>query len=96
MAATVKDKVATLTPDTYKIASGMNNFSAWLRTRLRQYEEGVDLVELEVAKTYLRLQFKTLSEAVHSCFPHTDDFSAEDVFIRFNEMMAQKKLEDFE
>jgi len=63
MAATVKDKVATLTPDTYKIASGMNNFSAWLRTRLRQYEEGVDLVELEVAKTYLRLQFKTFKRS---------------------------------
>jgi len=96
MASTVKNKVATLSPDTHRIASSMENFSGWLRARLRQFDEGVDLVELELAKTYLRLQFKTLSEAVHSSFPHAEGFSAEDVFIRFNEMMAQKKLEDFE
>ena len=90
--ATVKDKVATLTPDTYKIASSMNNFSAWLRARLRQFDEGVDLVAIEMAKDYLRTQFKTLWLAVQDQLQEDD---AQDVWDTFNEMMKQKKLEDF-
>jgi hypothetical protein len=88
--------MTTLSPETHKIASSMDNFSGWLRARLRQFDEGVDLVAIEMAKDHLRLQFKTLWEAVQSCFPHAEGFCAQDVWERFNEMMKQKKLEDFE
>jgi len=92
----MRNKMTTLTPHTHQIASKMDNFSGWLRARLRQFDEGVDLVALEMMKNHHRLQFKTLSEAVRSCFPHAEGFSADDVFDRFNEMMAQSKLGDFE
>jgi len=92
----MKHKMVTLSPDTHKIASKMDNFSGWMRARLRQFDEGVDLVALEMMKNHTRLQFKTLCEAIRSCFPHAEGFSADDVFDRFNEMMAQSKLGDFE
>jgi len=96
MAGRNRQKMTILSDETYKIASNMDNFSGWLRARLRQFDEGVDLVALEMMKNHHRLQFKTLSEAVRSCFPHAEGFSAEDVFDRFNEMMTQSKLGDFE
>lgn len=85
--------MTTLSPETHKIASGMDNFSGWLRARLRQFEEGVDLVDIEMAKDYLRLQFKTLAGAIEYQLAKED---AQEVWDRFNEMMKQKKLEDFE
>jgi hypothetical protein len=92
MATPMKNKVATLSPDTHRIASKMENFSGWLRARLRQFDEGVDLVELEMAKDYLRLQFKTISAVVELLYPEHNDA----IWERFNIMMAQKKLGDFE
>ncbi|GAH11451.1 unnamed protein product [marine sediment metagenome] len=88
----MRHKMVTLSPDTHKIASKMDNFSGWMRARLRQFDEGVDLVEIELAKDHLRLQFKTLSAAIHSMFAPG---VIEDVFHRYNEMMKQSKLEDF-
>lgn len=96
MAGRNRQKMTILSDETYKIASNMDNFSGWLRARLRQFDEGVDLVELEMAKNNLRLRFETLGEAIRSCFPHAEGFSSGDVFHRYNELMAQKKLEDFE
>lgn len=72
------------------------NFSGWIRARIRQMDEGVDPVELDIAYQSMKLYYKTLSAAIYSCFPHSADFTAEDVFFRFNEMMAQRSLEDFE
>jgi len=95
MATPMKNKVATLSPDTHRIASKMDNFSGWLRARLRQFDEGVDLVELELAKTYLRLQFKTLSAAIDEHSGPYDETKA-DIWDTFNQLMKQKKLEDFQ
>ena len=84
-----------LSDDTFKIASKMDNFSGWLRARLRQFDEGVDLVELELAKDFLRLQIKTLTASIdeHS---GRDDETKHDIWNTFHELMAQRKLEDFE
>jgi len=84
--------MTTLSPETHKIASSMENFSGWLRARLRQFDEGVDLVAIEMAKDFLRTQFKTLWAAVQD---QLEEDEAQDVWDTFNEMMAQKKLEDF-
>jgi len=89
----MKHKMVTLSPDTHKIASKMDNFSGWMRARLRQFDEGVDLVSLEMAKDYLRCQFKTLWTAVSDSLAKED---AQEVWDRFNELMGQTKLEDFE
>jgi len=86
------NKMSTLDPHTHQIASKMDNFSKWLRARLRQIDEGVDLVELEMAKDFLRLQFKTLSAAIEE---QNDEVHA-DIWFLFNELMAQSKLEDFQ
>lgn len=84
--------MTTLSPETHKIASSMENFSGWLRARLRQFDEGVDLVEIEMAKDYLRLQFKNLSSAIND---HLELEEQDIVWTKFNILMAQKKLEDF-
>jgi len=88
----MRNKMTTLSPETHKIASGMDNFSGWLRARLRQFDEGVDLVEIEMAKDYLRSQFKTLWAAISDTLAKED---AQEVWDRFNELMGQTKLEDF-
>ena len=88
----MRHKMVTLSPDTHKIASKMDNFSGWMRARLRQYDEGVDLVALEMAKTNLKLRYKTLTAAINE---QNDEVSA-DIFHLFNELMAQRTLGDFE
>ena len=93
MAGRHLNKMTTLTPDTHKIASNMDNFSGWLRARLRQFDEGIDLVELEIMKNYLKTQFDTLWGAVEYQLAKED---AQEVWDRFNEMMKQKKLGDFQ
>jgi len=85
--------MTTLSPETHKIASNMDNFSGWLRARLRQFDEGVDLVALEMAKDYLRLQIKNLTKVVNSQ-PHPQVVA--DIWEQWNELMSQKTLEDFE
>jgi len=89
----MKHKMVTLSPETHKIASKMDNFSGWIRARLRQFDEGVDLVSLEMAKDYLRLQIKTLTDCVND-LPHPDIII--DIWTEWNERMAQRKLGDFE
>jgi len=93
MAPKFKNKVATLSPDTHRIASSMENFSGWLRARLRQFDEGVDLVEVEMAKNYMRLQYKNLSFIINENL----ELEEQDlVWTEFNKLMNQKKLEDFQ
>ena len=87
-----KHKMVTLSADTHKIASKMDNFSGWMRARLRQFDEGVDLVALEMAKDYLRLQMKNLTKVVNS-LPHPEVVA--DIWDQWNELMAQKTLGDF-
>ena len=93
MAGRHLNKMTTLTPDTHKIASSMDNFSGWLRARLRQFDEGVDLVALEMSKDYLKLQFKNLSHAIDGQL--TKQASGE-IWILWNDLMLQSKLGDFE
>jgi len=85
--------MTTLTPYTHEIASKMDNFSGWLRARLRQFDEGVDLVALEMAKDYLRLQYKNLSFIIRE---HLELEEQDLVWTEFNKLMNQKTLGDFE
>jgi hypothetical protein len=89
----MKHKMVTLSPDTHKIASKMDNFSGWIRARLRQFDEGVDLVGLEISKDYIKLQLKNLTTIINS-LPHPQVI--EDIWEQWNELMKQKKLEDFQ
>ena len=50
-----------LSDETFKIASNMDNFSGWLRARLRQFDEGLDLVEMDLMKQHLKKKFDTLN-----------------------------------
>jgi len=93
MATPMKNKVATLSPDTHRIASKMDNFSGWLRARLRQFDEGVDLVELEMMKNYHRLQLKHLTTVVNE---HMELEDRDIIWTEWNKLMTQKKLGDFE
>jgi len=88
----MRNKMTTLTPYTHEIASKMDNFSGWLRARLRQHDEGVDLVALEMAKDYLRLQYKNLSFIINE---HLELEEQDLVWTEFNKLMNQSKLEDF-
>jgi len=89
-------KTISLTADTLTISNKMGNFSGWIRARLRQFDEGIDPVELDLQLQRSYLRYKTLRAAINSCFPHAEGFSADDVFARYNELMTQKTLEEFE
>ena len=89
-------KTISLTPGTLAISNQMKNFRGWIRARLRQYEEGVDPVELDMMYQASLLRYKTLRKAIESCFPHAEGFSAQDVFDRYFELMEQRRVEDFE
>ncbi len=85
-------KLVTLSPDTHKIASKMDNFSGWLRARLRQYDEGIDLVELDTMKEWHKKKFSTLSAAI----AEQNDEIMDDIWHLYNELLQQSKLGDFE
>ena len=85
-------KTISLTADTLAISNKMENFSGWIRARLRQYEENVDPVELDLKFQSMKLRYKTLTAAINE---QNDEVEA-DIFHLFNEMMAQRTLEDFE
>ena len=89
-------KTISLTADTLTISNKMENFSGWVRARLRQFDEGLDPVDLDLRYQASILRYKTLRAAIESCFPHEDGFSAQDVFARYLEMMEQKRIGDFE
>jgi len=89
-------KTISLTADTLTISNKMENFSGWVRARLRQFDEGIDPVDLDLRYQASILRYKTLRAAIESCFPHTDGFSAQDVFARYIELMEQKRIGDFE
>jgi len=84
--------MTTLSPDTHKIASGMDNFSGWLRARLRQFHEGVDLVELETRLDASFMRLKTLRAAVSE----ENEEIADRIFAKYIDLMEQRRLGDFE
>jgi len=63
---------------------------------IRQWDEQIDTVQLDLDYQASILRHKTLRVAVVSCFPHAEGFTAEDIFTRYVEMMEQKRVEDFE
>ncbi len=84
-------KTISLTADTLAISNRMDNFSGWIRARLRQYEEKVDPVELDLKYQGMKLRYKTLTAAINE----QNDEVVADIFHLFNELMAQRTLEDF-
>jgi len=88
-----RQKMTILSDDTHKIASSMDNFSGWLRARLRQFDEGVDTVELELMKNHLRKKFDTINLAMAQ---ELDGPEYDKVWVKYNQIMNQSKLGDFE
>ena len=88
-----RQKMTILSDETYKIASSMDNFSGWLRARLRLHDEGVDLVEMDLMKEHLKKKFKHLSAAIDYQLSKED---ASEVWVQYNLRMNQSKLGDFE
>ena len=86
-------KTISLTADTLTISNRMANFSGWIRARLRQFDEGIDPVELDLAYQHAQLCRKTLHAAIHEQ-PHPEIIAA--IFEKYNELMTQRTLGDFE
>ena len=85
-------KTISLTADTLTISNKMGNFSGWIRARLRQFDEGVDPVELDLAYQHAQLCRKTL----HAAINEQNDEVIADIFALYNELMTQRTLGDFE
>lgn len=85
-------KTISLTADTLAIAARMSNFSGWIRAMIRQYDEKVDPVEMELMKEHYKLLWKTISAAINE---QNDEISA-DIWHLYNDMVNQRRLEDFE
>jgi len=88
-----RQKMVLLSDDTFKIASNMDNFSGWLRARLRQFDEGLDLVELDLMKEHLKKKFDTLNLAMAQ---ELDGPVYDNVWVQYARIMKQSKLGDFE
>ena len=88
-----RQKMVLLSDETFKIASNMDNFSGWLRARLRQFDEGLDLVEMDLMKEHLKKKFDTLNLAMAQ---ELDGPIYDGVWIQYNRIMKQSKLGDFE
>jgi len=90
-----QQKTISLTADTVAMVAKKGkdwNFSGWIRARIRQMDEGVDPVELDLAYQHCQLCRKTLHSAIHSM----GDEVIADIFDEYNRMMTQRTLEDFE
>ena len=88
-----RQKMVLLSDETFKIASNMDNFSGWLRARLRQFDEGLDLVEMDLMKEHLKKKFDTLNLAMAQ---ELEGPVYDDVWVKYNIIMKQSKLGDFE
>ena len=88
-----RQKMVLLSDDTFKIASNMDNFSGWLRARLRQFDEGLDLVEMDLMKQHLKKKFDTLNLAMAQ---ELEGPVYDAVWVKYNIIMKQSKLGDFE
>lgn len=96
-----KPKTVSLSDSTFLIAKKIeahyiSGFSGWLRAMIRQWDEKIDTVQLDLDYQASILRYKTLRAAVESCFPHVEGFSSDDVFARYIFLMEQKRLGDFE
>lgn len=92
MSGNNRQKMTILSDETHKIASEMKNFSGWLRAQLRLKAEGTDAVEQDLMLAYNRLQFKALNKAIKLITP--DQF--QEIWDKFNEILNQRTLGDFE
>jgi len=85
-------KTISLTADTLTISNKMENFSGWVRARLRQFDEGIDPVDLDLRYQAAGLRMKTLRAAIEY------ELSKEDaslVMLKYMELMEQKRIGDF-
>lgn len=85
-------KTISLTVETLAIAARMENFSGWIRARLRQYDEGVDLVSVEIASTMRLRKFATLHKAIIS----NDGSTALQILADFEKQMQNHSLGEYE
>ena len=85
-------KTISLTADTLTISNKMENFSGWVRARLRQFDEGIDPVDLDLRYQASGLRLKTLRAAVSE----QPEEIADIIFARYLELMEQRRLGDFE
>lgn len=85
-------KTISLTADTLTISNKMENFSGWIRARLRQFDEGLDPVDLDLRYQASGLRLKTLRAAVSEQSEEIADI----IFARYIELMEQRRLGDFE
>ncbi len=90
-----QQKTISLTADTVAMVAKKGkdwNFSGWIRARIRQMDEGVDPVELDLMKEHYKLQFKTLAAAIKYT---VDEEKMDEIWNRYNLMLNQRRLEDF-
>jgi hypothetical protein len=85
-------KTISLTADTLTISNRMGNFSGWIRARLRQFDEGIDPVEMDLELQRAILRYKTLHAAIHEM----DDEVIKEIWNRYMDLLSQKTLGEFE
>jgi hypothetical protein len=91
-----QQKTISLTADTVAMVAKKGkdwNFSGWIRARIRQMDEGVDPVQLDLMFSQSKLQYKTLAAAIN--YTVSKDI-VQDIYDRYNLMLNQRRLEDFE
>jgi len=93
-----KPKTVSLTDSTFLIAAKIEEqyhagFSGWLRAMIRQWDEKIDTVQLDLDYQHSQLCRKTLHAAIYEQ-PHTEIITA--IFEKYNELMTQRTLGDFE
>ncbi len=91
-----QQKTISLTAETVAMVAKKGkdwNFSGWIRARIRQMDEGKDLVEMELSRDFNKAQYKRLCFAVDLML---DDEVASQVFECAADMAKQASLGDFE
>jgi len=95
MSAGKKHKMVSLTDETYAMVKKKGkdwNFSAWIRARIIQMNDGIDPVQLDLDYQASTLRYKTLRAAIGEM----NDEVMDDIFEKYNELMTQRTLGDFE
>jgi len=92
-----KPKTVSLSDSTFLIAKKIeeqyhSGFSGWLRAMIRQWDERIDTVQLDLDYQAAILRHKTLRAAV----TEQNDEVMEDIFNHYLQLMEQKRLGDFE
>jgi hypothetical protein len=92
-----KPKTVSLSDSTFLIAKKIeeqyhSGFSGWLRAMIRQWDERIDTVQLDLNYQASTLRYKTLRAAIGEM----NDEIMDDIFEKYNELMTQRTLGDFE